>query len=155
MLVPLCAVTLSFKRKTHLVQEQKLCTQKRTRWEPWFLNGAEIEPTAQRFIQRSVFHLWLATLQLNVTLSRRIPMSHRFVGLNLQRYPALFLGYAIDVHSISFDQNSKHGDGSSSLTHKISSLEMRAAKKYMQFAAAVEVISKATKEAEERNDPWL
>jgi hypothetical protein len=27
---------------------------------------------------------------------------------------------------------------------------MRAAKKYMQFAAAVEVISKATKEADER-----
>ena len=102
MLGPLCAVTLSFKRKTHLFQEQKLCTQKRTRWEPWFLNGAEIEPTAQRFIQRSVFHLWLVTLQLNVTLSRRIPMSHRFVGLNLQRYPALFLGYAIDVHSILY-----------------------------------------------------
>lgn len=102
MLGPLCAVTLSFKRKTHLFQEQKLCTRKRTRWEPWFLNGAEIEPTAQRFIQRSVFHLWLVTLQLNVTLSRRIPMSHRFVGLNLQRYPALFLGYAIDVHSILY-----------------------------------------------------
>ena len=75
-------------------------------------------------------------------------MSRRFVGLNLQRY--LFLGHvAIDMHSISFDQNSKHGDKFAH-PHKISSsLEMRAAKKYMQFAA-VEVISKAIKEAEER-----